>query len=371
MKVFLHGPMRHRPLLEAVLGTPPPSPGREAKLSGLSIEQAPGPDLPPAPVRRPEAVAEGEVVELDSEEALARLGWYEGLFGNRRESATLVDGEEVATWLPADAPESTGAAWSFNAWRERMGATATLAATEALRRREKEPAGEVASLMSFITARAWARVLARTPAPQTLRSPAGSGNVRLLRDRAAFDGFFRLEAFDIEHECFDGSMSGPVSRETFISYDVAMVLPYDPHRDCVLIIEQLRYGPVHRGDPVHRLLEPVAGLVDAGEEPIDCARREAVEEAHLRIEDISPMMETYSSPGYSTEFMHCFLGICDLDGADGALGGHPDENEDIRTHVIPFDRAMELLDSGEINVAPLAMMLLWLSRHRDRLRAAA
>jgi ADP-ribose pyrophosphatase len=30
---------------------------------------------------------------------------------------------------------------------------------------------------------------------------------------------------------------------------------------------------------------------------------------------------------------------------------------------------MELLDSGEINLGPLAMMLLWLGRHREKIRS--
>ena len=83
------------------------------------------------------------------------------------------------------------------------------------------------------------------------------------------------------------------------------------------------------------------------------------------------MVKIYASPGYTTEFFHCFLGLCDLSEDDNGLAGLDEEHEDIRNHVISFDRAMELIDSGEINVGPLVMMLFWLARHREELRRNA
>ena len=102
--------------------------------------------------------------------------------------------------------------------------------------------------------------------------------------------------------------------------------------------------------------------------PEAAARREAVEEAHLQIDELIKMVGGYASPGYSTEFYHCFLGLADLSGRGQSHAGLDEENEDIRNHVIPFAQAMNLLESGEINAAPLAMMLLWLANKRDSLR---
>ena len=47
------------------------------------------------------------------------------------------------------------------------------------------------------------------------------------------------------------------------------------------------------------------------------------------------------------------------------------EGEDIRLHPMGFDAALALVDSREIQVGPLILMLHWLARHRDRLRAMA
>ena len=54
-------------------------------------------------------------------------------------------------------------------------------------------------------------------------------------------------------------MSDEVNRAVFISGDAVTVLPYDPRRDRVLLIEQFRAGPFARGDDQPWLLEAIAG----------------------------------------------------------------------------------------------------------------
>ena len=137
------------------------------------------------------------------------------------------------------------------------------------------------------------------------------------------------------------------------------------------MIEQLRYGPLARGDDAPWVLEPVAGLVDAGEAPADTAMREALEETGLTISRVEAMPKAYASPGYSTEFFHCFVGLLDLPEKPSLLGGLLSENEDIKSHIVSFDHAMSLIETGEINAVPLIMMLYWLDRERDRLRRSA
>jgi nudix-type nucleoside diphosphatase (YffH/AdpP family) len=119
------------------------------------------------------------------------------------------------------------------------------------------------------------------------------------------------------------------------------------------------------------VFEPIAGLVDAGEDPEDAARREAEEEAGLKLGLLEPMVRVYASPGYSTEFFHCYLGLADLSEFSASSGGLASEHEDIRSHVMSFDAAMALVQSGEINAGPLIMMLYWLLAERGRLRASA
>lgn len=162
-----------------------------------------------------------------------------------------------------------------------------------------------------------------------------------------------------------------MTREVFLAFDAALVLPYDPATDHVLLIEQLRFGPLWRGDPTPWMFEPIAGLVDAGEDPAETARREAIEETGLALGSLETIAKVYASPGYSTEYFHCYLSVTDLSSFHPSENGLRSEHEDIRSHVLPFDTAMGLVASGEINAGPLVMMLYWLAVNRERLRASA
>jgi nudix-type nucleoside diphosphatase (YffH/AdpP family) len=233
------------------------------------------------------------------------------------------------------------------------------------------PAPEMAARRAMILARAWARLEARAhPAPATLRSDTGAGAVTVTEAETTHDGFFLTRRYALRHPRFDGGLGPEVSREVFVATDAALVLPYDPARDRVLLVEQFRTGAFGRGDPRPWMLEPVAGRVDGGESPEACARRECLEEAGLVLRGLERFSSHYCTPGYSTEFFHLFVGLCDLPEIREGRGGLESEDEDIRTHVIGFDRAMALIDSGEANNGPLVLCLLWLERERARLRAA-
>lgn len=233
------------------------------------------------------------------------------------------------------------------------------------------PVAEMAARRQMILARAEARIAARsTPAPVTLRSDTPRAAVTEQGCEITHDGFFLTRRYRLRHPRFDGGQSPQVSREVFVATDAALVLPYDPARDRVLLVEQFRMGPYGRGDPFPWLLEPVAGRVDGGETPEETARRECIEEAGLTLRALEKISSHYCTPGYSTEFFHLFLGLCDLPEMRQGRGGLATENEDIRTHVIGFERAMDLVTSGEANNGPLVLGLLWLARERARLRAA-
>ncbi len=369
--LFLYGTLRHLPLLELVLG-------REdadvvpATLPGHRVAWAAGQSFPLISTDGAGGEAAGLLLRDLSEDDWARLNYYEGGFGYGTRTVMVQTAEGPVSadiyWPDAGLWE-VGAPWELTDWADQWGRLTVEAAAEVMSYMGRIEAPEVARRFPFIRARAWSRILAQgRVAPQTLRSGAGAAQHSFAPLAGGYDGFFRLQPITAQHTRFDGSHSPSVNREAFIGFDASLILPYDPRRDLVLLIEQFRYGPAMRGDPCTRVLEPVAGMVDAGEDPAETARREAAEEAGLEISDIRPMTSVYASPGYVTDHFHCFLGLCDLDFETGRIGGHPDEDEDIRSHIISFDAAMDLVMSGEVNVAPLAMMLLWLGRKRAALR---
>jgi len=228
----------------------------------------------------------------------------------------------------------------------------------------------VAARFEQMLARGASRVRASGAAPTELRHPAGVGDVAVAAQREPYARFFAMEEIDVSFRRFDGSMSPHVTRASFIGCDAVTVMPYDPVRDRVLVIDQFRAGPYLRGDPQPWQIEAIAGRIDPGETPVEAAKREAVEEAGLVLADLLPVASYYPSPGCSAEFLYSFVALTDLPDTAAGVFGVEGEAEDIRGHLISFDRLMALVASGEISNAPTVLTAFWLAQNRDRLRRA-
>jgi ADP-ribose pyrophosphatase len=228
------------------------------------------------------------------------------------------------------------------------------------------PADRVRRRLGSLRVEAASRVRAATAAPRGLRG--GSGEVEAGVPEPSHAGFFGVDIWHLRHRRFDGGMSPWLTREVFVVGDAVTVLPYDPVRDRVLLIEQMRMGPLGRGDPLPWQLEAIAGRIDPGETPEDAARREAVEEAGLELGALEKVAEYYPTPGAVAEYLYSYVALCDLpDGVAGVFGA-AEEAEDIKGHLLTFDRLVEVMASGEIGNAPLLLTVLWLQRERARLR---
>lgn len=372
-RVFLYGTLRNLPHLAAVLGRSPDAPDA-AVLPGYAVRAEPR-TLIPVIVAEAGARTNGLVLDAGTED-LARLDFYELPFGYTRGTAvaeTPQGREEVAVYWPDDPGRAGDEPWSLTDWQNAWGALALDAAIEMMGGFGTLDPGDAARAYPSMLRRAWSRrIAAGLAAPATERAGPERSRVEAVTARRAHTGFFALDDLTLRHPTFAGGMQ-EVRRDTFLGFDAALVLPYDPRRELVLMVEQFRAGAHARGDKRPWLLEPVAGLIDPGETPENCARRETLEEARLDVGRIVPVMHGYASPGASTEYYHLFVGLCDLDpGTHGARdAGLDDEGEDIRTHVLPLSRALSLVESGEANVVPLATLLFWVAANRGRLRTLA
>jgi len=191
---------------------------------------------------------------------------------------------------------------------------------------------------------------------------AGRGREWRLESRETLhDGFYRMDRVRFRHALHGGGQSPSIERELFVRGDVVGVLPWDPANGLVLLVQQFRIGAM-RQSPDPWLWEIVAGMIDGDETPLEVARREAREEAGLEFDRLEPISRYLASPGASTEEVHLFAGECDL-GAAGGLHGLADEDEDILARVFPVERAIEMLDTGEVRNALSIIALQWL-RHR-------
>ncbi len=280
------------------------------------------------------------------------------------------DGKVTTFWRDKYQPHQE-ASNSPHGWSVTWGAIALEVTQEIMAYHERRSANAVNAGLQMILSRAHARVEASKGVPANLRSLMQYDQIEVVQQDSPHAGFFVTRDFQLRHPTFSGGQSPVVRREVFVATDAAIVLPYDPVKDRVLLVEQFRMGPYGRGDIRPWMLEPVAGRVDPGETPEATASRECEEEAGLKLIALEKISSHYCSPGCSTEYFHLFLGVCDLPDLNTGQGGLETEHEDIRTHVLPFEAAMDLLTTGEADNGPLVLSLLWLARERERLRSAA
>lgn len=183
---------------------------------------------------------------------------------------------------------------------------------------------------------------------------------KFIDKHSLYNGFFRLDAFTVEHERFDGG-NQTIVREHLERGDAVAVLLYDPARDAVLFIRQFRIGPAVRNDASEQdawLIEIVAGMVDNGETPETCARRECVEEAGYAPERLQPLGGYYTTPGGSSEYIYLYMGEVDADQPCGSGGGLDEEHEDICTLWVERKQATQWVYEGRINSASSMLALL-------------
>ncbi len=192
-----------------------------------------------------------------------------------------------------------------------------------------------------------------------------SKDVKIISKETLFQGFFQMVKYTFKHKLFDGGWSQPVERELFERGHAAAMLPYDPARDEVVLIEQIRVGALEHESPWQ--LEIVAGIMDADEETEELVRREAMEEAGLEVTNIASVASYYPSAGGCSEKLDVFVGQVSSLGAGGVYGLEY-ENEDIRALVMNRSDAYALIAEGKIENGASIVALQWLELNHEKLR---
>jgi ADP-ribose pyrophosphatase len=193
-----------------------------------------------------------------------------------------------------------------------------------------------------------------------------AADVEIVERRTQYQGYFRIDRYRLRHRLFAGGWTGEIMRELFERGHAAAVLPYDPRRDSVALVEQFRIGAYAAGRPPW-VIEIVAGIIEEGETAEAVVRREAVEEAGVTLTELEPVHRVLASPGGASETCMIYCGRADL-GMAGGFHGLAHEHEDIRVLVMAADEAFRLLAAGRVENATAVIALQFLALNRERLR---
>jgi len=194
----------------------------------------------------------------------------------------------------------------------------------------------------------------------------GADDVDVVGSDWVYRGFFGVRKLTLRHKLFAGGWSEPFSRELFERGDAVAVLPWDPVRDEIIMVEQFRAGAIRNADSPWMLFL-LAGIVESNENDIDVVHREAKEEAGCVLDAIKPIATFYPSAGGCSEQIRLFVGRV-VEAGVGGVHGLEHENEDLLVHAVSRQDALQMLDADQINNGHTLIALQWLARHGEALR---
>ena len=369
--LFFFGSLRDRELLDLVLNRALTDENvTQAWIDGFSAVTAGGegyPYLAPRDGNR----APGILVSGLNDADMARLEYYEEAeYGLTPITVQTDAGAVDAQYFKAtDRLKSSDQPWDLDIWQAQEKPVALEAAAELMGHFGIVPLEDSNAIWHgiMIRARMRARAKAETPVTGNLRPARSPDDVVTDRIERPYTRYFAIEEHFLRHRRFDGTMSPLIQRTAVTSGDAVTIVPYDPVRDQVLLIEQFR-APMHaRGDACPWGIEAIAGRIDQENDAEICARREALEEGGITLGQVEIIARYYSTPGFAAEHITSYAGQADLSGQGGVFGVEY-EDEDIRAFAIPLDQAMHGVTTGEINNAPAILSILWLHQNRARLQ---
>ena len=180
---------------------------------------------------------------------------------------------------------------------------------------------------------------------------------KIINSRNIYNGFFKMNEITLRYKKFDGNWSNDVKRELFGGAQVSAVLPYDPLRKEIILIQQFRPGTISKNYDNY-LNEIVAGIIDEGESPEKAAKRECFEETGCKVKKLIPIQGYFPAPGSSQSFYHLF--IAEIDTFKGKrIMGLDSENEDILVKSYKIDEVKKKMKNGEILNGLTLIALQW------------
>jgi len=188
---------------------------------------------------------------------------------------------------------------------------------------------------------------------------------KLINKKILHKGFFQLNELSFVHQKHDGTWTNEIKREIFGGAHVTTLLPFDPVKKEIVLIQQFRPGTIKRYKDSF-LYEIVAGFIDNDEKPEQAAIRECFEETGCKVKKIIPIHSYFPAPGSSESFYHLFLG--EIDSFDQPrIKGLENEDEDILVSSFKIDEVKKMLENKVILNGATLIALQWffLNYYRD------
>lgn len=187
-------------------------------------------------------------------------------------------------------------------------------------------------------------------------------NVEIIRTDILSDNWYILKRIEYEITDEQGNKTRQL-REAYDRGNGAVILLYNQDQGTVILTRQFRLPTFINGNADGMLIEACAGLLDK-DDPENCIRRETEEETGYQIKDVKKVFEAYMSPGSVTEILYFFVAAYTKEMKITEGGGIEAEQENIEVLEVPFTKALEMIESGEIKDGKTIMLLQYAQIHR-------
>lgn len=186
-------------------------------------------------------------------------------------------------------------------------------------------------------------------------------NAKILKTEILSDNWYILKKLTYSYQKSDGSIQTQ-TREAYDRGNGATILLYNKAQKTVILTRQFRLPTFVNGNSTGMLIEACAGLLDK-DDPEDCIRRETEEETGYKITDVRKIFEAYMSPGSVTEILYFFIAEYEKSMKVHEGGGIEHEEENIEVLELPFQEALDMIDTGEIKDGKTIMLLQYIQLH--------
>ncbi|WP_345741921.1 NUDIX domain-containing protein [Seonamhaeicola maritimus] len=178
------------------------------------------------------------------------------------------------------------------------------------------------------------------------RLKMSSDKIKNIEHTLLSDNYYILNKVNFDYLMKSGIWVNQM-REVYDRGDGAGILLYNKEKKTVILTKQFRMPTFLNDNEDGFLVEIAAGMLDK-DNPKACVIRETEEETGYRIKEVKKVYEGYSSPGVMTEKMHFFVGEYTDDMKVNEGGGLASEYEDIEVLEMAFEKAVSMLNNGEI-----------------------
>ncbi|HVF96547.1 MAG TPA: GDP-mannose pyrophosphatase NudK [Flavisolibacter sp.] len=186
-------------------------------------------------------------------------------------------------------------------------------------------------------------------------------DVQILKTEILSDNWYVLKKITYDYVKNDGTRLTQ-TREAYDRGNGATILLYNKDQNTVILTRQFRLPTFINGNQSGMLIEACAGLLDK-DNAEDCIRRETEEETGYKISRVRKIFEAYMSPGSVTEILYFFVAEYSKEMKVSDGGGIAHEEENIEVLEISINKALEMINTGEIKDGKTIMLLQYIKLH--------